>query len=107
MIIFFYFYLLQCTFESMGHVHMPRERQGHFFFYIVLVYAKGLHLDSGPLCHDVFHSISHIKIKLHFTYSELYKSSITMIMSSDSPNHLRLAFRHYPTVLINFLWLST
>lgn len=50
------------------------ERTRSFTVCIILVYAKGLHLRSVPLCHDALHSIFHIKIKLHLTYSALYKS---------------------------------
>lgn len=56
-------------------------RKRPFTVYIVLVYTKGLHLRSGPLCHDVLHSICHIKIKLHLTYSALSqrKSLLTIL----------------------------
>lgn len=110
-----------CTYAS--------GRTRSFYVCIMLIYAKGLHLRSGPLCHDALHSLCHIKIKLHLTYSALSRSkSISIILTSPHLIfcfHLILhhhdhvfwftksfssrinAFLHHPALSMNFLWLST
>lgn len=74
-----------CTYSS--------GRTRSFIVCIVLVYAKGLHLCSGPLCHDALHSICHIKIKLHLTYSALsQRKSLSIILTIS--HLISLVFYH-------------
>ncbi len=76
-----------CTYAS--------GRTRSFFVCIMLVYAKEFHLHSGPLCHDALHSICHIKIKLHLTYSALSRSK-SVHLNLIGPHLISLVFYHSP-----------
>ena len=79
--VIFYFLSVQMYLCEFGECKYDSRRTRSFSVYIVLVYIKGLCLCSSPLCHDVLHSICHIKIKLHLTYSAIYKrKSLQLIL---------------------------
>ena len=80
MVIFYFMSITMYLWESVTCIYASEGKRS-FSVYIVLVYTKGLHLCSGPLCHDALHSIFHIKIKLHLTYSALSESkSLQLIL---------------------------
>ena len=78
--VIFYFLSIKMYLWEFGACIYALGRTRSFSIYIILVYAKGLHLRSGPLCHDVLHSVCHIKIKLHLMYSEISKRKSLLVI---------------------------